>query len=291
MAKRFEPGSLKREHRKELTLKVSIYMFLIVATLPVFLGYLWMLINSFSGEMVFGIVPKDLTLHNWRFLWERPDPSYPNLWLTFLTTLFVGLGVAVVVVVVSTPAGYAISRLNFPGRASVLAFTLILHAFPGITLLISLYYVLRLLGLLNSIAGIVLVRSSLMIPFGIWVMKGFFDGIPWDIEMSALVDGATRFQTWYKVMLPLVKPGIAAISIFSFISGWSDYIFVVTFILRKQSWTLAGYVNSAIGGFRFVDYGLLAATAMFYILPVLLFFIFTQRYLMQVTIGGMKGGR
>jgi inositol-phosphate transport system permease protein len=109
--------------------------------------------------------------------------------------------------------------------------------------------------------------------------------------MSALVDGATRFQTWYKVMLPLVKPGIAAISIFSFISGWSDYIFVVTFILRKQSWTLAGYVNSAIGGFRFVDYGLLAATAMFYILPVLLFFIFTQRYLMQVTIGGMKGGR
>ncbi len=247
MAKRFEPGSLKREHRKELTLKVSIYMFLIVATLPVFLGYLWMLINSFSGEMVFGIVPKDFTLHNWRFLWERPDPSYPNLWLTFLNTLILGLGVAVVVVVVSTPAGYAISRLNFPGRAFVLAFTLILHAFPGITLLISIYYVLRLLGLLNSIAGIVLVRSSLMIPFGIWVMKGFFDGIPWDIEMSALVDGATRFQTWYKVMLPLVKPGIAAISIFSFISGWSDYIFVVTFILRKQSWTLAGYVNSAIG--------------------------------------------
>src|SRR5690606_1328431 len=110
------------------------------------------------------------------------------------------------------------------------------------------------------------------------------------MEMDAIPGITCGSMTWYKVMLPQVMPGIASISIFSFIYGWSEYIYVITFIQDKNAWTLASYINAIVGDYRFLDYGLLSATALFYIAPVLLFFIFTQKYLMKVTIGGTKGG-
>lgn len=291
MEKEFTRDSLYLQRKRERFLKIGIYTFLILTSLPILLGYIWLFTSSFAETLSYGIIPKSFTLKNWRFLSGESVADLPNVWLAFLNTLILALGVTTIVVGVSTPAGYAISRLKFKGRSSILAFTLILHAFPGITLLIGLYYILRSLHLLNSVAGVILARSGLFIPFGIWVMKGFFDGIPWDLEMSALVDGATRFQAWYKIMLPMVKPGIAAISIFAFITGWSEFIFVITFILNKMKWTLSGYINAIIGEYRFVDYGLMVAASVFYMIPVLVFFLFTQKYLMQVTIGGVKGGR
>lgn len=286
----FDRGLVIRERAKEQALKIAIYTFLIVTAMPIFLGYAWIFVASFSKGLTWGIIPNGLTLNHWRFLWKPPNQTMPIVWPVFLNTLFLGLGTAFMTVLISTPTGYAISRLKVPGRKLFLGLTLILHAFPGISLLIALFWVLQRLHLLNSIIGVVIVNAGLMSPFAIWVMKGFFDGIPWDIEMSAFVDGANRFQIWYKVMLPQVRPGIFAISIFSFIMGWSTFIYVLVFILKEQGWTLSSYVNAILGNFRFVDFGFLAASAVFYVLPVLLFFIFTNKYLMKVTIGGMKGG-
>ncbi len=272
-------------------LKIGIYVFLILVSMPIFLGFLWLFIGSVSKNLTYGIVPQGFSLKNWRFLWKIPYPGYPDIWLTFLNTLFLAFGVMIIVVVVSTMAGYVISRMKFPGRSLLLASTLILHAFPAITLLIGLYYVLRVLHLLDSVIGVILAKAGLFIPFAIWVMKGFFDGISWDVEMSALIDGASRFQVFRKIVLPMVGPGIAGISIFAFITGWSEFIFVITFIRKPSAWTFTSYVNSVISDYRFADFGLLAATSLFYVMPVLLFFIFTQKYLMRITVGGMKGGR
>lgn len=282
--------SAGRERRQQRLLTVVIYGFLILVTLPLIIGYGWLLLNSFSTELAYGVWPAGFTTKHWRFLTQPPSNYYPDLWRTTWNTLWLAVGMTVTMVAVSTPTAYVLSRMKFRGRNAFLALTLVLHAFPGITLLIATYYVLRALGLLNSIPGVFLVKAALMLPLGIWVMKGFYDAISWDVEMSALVDGASRIQTWYKVMLPQVMPGIASISIFSFIYGWSEYIYVITFIQDKNSWTLASYINAIVGDFRFLDYGLLSATALFYILPVLLFFLFTQKYLMKVTIGGTKGG-
>lgn len=272
-------------------LKIGIYIFLVLVTLPIFLGYFWLLMGSFSENLI-GFIPKEgFTLENWSFLWNPPQPHWPNIWKTFLNTLYLALGVTIITVFTSVLAAYVLSRMKFPGRSFIMASTLILHAFPAITLLIALYYILRMLGLLNSLLGVMFVRAGFMVPFCIWVMKGFFDEIPWDVERAALVDGATRLQAWYKVMLPLVKPGIAAISIFAFLYGWAEYIFVVTFIRDTSAWTLTSYINAIISNYRFTNYGVLAATSLFYMVPVILFFIFTQRYLMKMTIGGMKGGQ
>jgi len=288
---RYRPGSLIRERRKQKALKAGMYAFLILASLPIIVGYLWLIVGAFSGNFVFGFVPKGFTLANWSFLWKPPSPAWPNIWRTLLNTFYLAFGVTVIVVAVSTLGAYVISRMQFPGRSMILASTLILHAFPAITLLIALYYILRTLGLLDTLIGVILVRAGLMVPFSVWVMKGFFDDVPWDIEMSALVDGATRFQTFWKVMLPLVRPGIAAIAIFAFMSGWAEYIFLVTFVRSPDAWTLTSYINAIIGNYRFTNYGLLAAVSLFYMVPVFLFFLFTQKYLMRVTVGGLKGGR
>lgn len=282
--------AVRRERRKERLFTASVYAFLTVTALPLLVGYGWLVLNSFSRKVSYGVIPEGFTLQNWRFLVNPPSPYYPPLWPTTWNTLWLALGMTAVMVAVATPTAYVISRFHFPARNLFLALTLILHAFPGITLLIALYYVLRTLGLLNHIAGVFLVKAGLMLPLGIWVMKGFFDAIPWDIEMSGLVDGASRMQVLVRILLPMVKPGIAAISIFSFLFGWSEYIYVITFIHDKRAWTLASYINSLIGDFMFVDYGLLAATGLFYVAPVLVFFLFTQKYLMSVTVGGAKGG-
>jgi len=282
---------VRGEKREVDFLKIGIYAFLFLASLPIFLGFLWLFIGSVSKSLTYGIIPEGFSLRNWRFLWKIPYPGYPDVWLTLLNTLFLAFGVMIIVVAVSTMAGYVISRMKFPGRSFLLASTLILHAFPAITLLIGLYYVLRVLNLLDSVMGVILAKAGLFIPFAIWIMKGFFDGVSWDMEMSALIDGASRFQVFRKIMLPMVGPGIAGISIFAFITGWSEFIFVITFIRKPSAWTLTSYVNSIIGDFRFVDFGLLAAISLFYVMPVLLFFIFTQKYLMQITVGGLKGGR
>ncbi|MDI9484775.1 MAG: carbohydrate ABC transporter permease [Bacillota bacterium] len=280
----------EREARKERLLTFFIYCFMIISSLPLVLGYGWLILNSFTDKLVYGIVPQGFTIKNFRFLWELPSRYYPDLWRTTWNTFLLAMGMTAIMILVATPTAYVISRMKFPARGFLLAMTLILHSFPGVTLLISLYYVLRTLNLLNSLVGVFLVKAGLMLPLGIWIMKGFFDGVPWDVEMSGLVDGATRMQTLVKIVLPQVKPGIAAMAIFSFINGWSEYIYVITFIQTKESWTLSSYVNSIIGDFQFIDYGLLSATALFYIAPVLLFFIFTQKYLMAVTVSGSKGG-
>ncbi len=294
MFKKFNNMTISRRKGKVNFREVSILVFLIIISVGIVLGYFWLFAGSFSGELIYGIVPKGLSLTNWRFLWENPfpeNPDWPSIWPILFNTLYLGLGVTIIVVSVSTLGGYVISRMRFPGRSFLLASTLVLHAFPAITLLIALYYILKTLNLLDTISGVVLAKAGFFTPFGIWIMKGFFDSISWDMEMSALIDGATRFQAWRKVMLPIVKPGIAAISIFSFLMGWSEYIFVVTFNRSYSSWTLTSYISAIVSDYRFSDYGLLAAASLFYMVPVILFFIFTQKYLMEITLGGIKGGR
>ncbi|MCL0104625.1 carbohydrate ABC transporter permease [Dehalococcoidia bacterium] len=281
--------TLKRERFKEGLLKFTLYAFLIITGLPIVIGYSWLIVNSFAETMTWGLVPTGFTFENWRFLWERPSPYYPELWRTTWNTLVLAIGTTAIVLLTSAPSAYAISRMKFTGRNFLLAFTLILHAFPGIALLIATYYVLRVLDALNLV-GVAFATAALFMPFAVWVLKGHFDVVPWDIEMSALVDGASRFQVWYKIMLPQVKRGLAAVAIFAFFTGWSQYIFVITFIHDRASWTLTSYVNAIIGDFRFLDYGLLSAVALFYIAPILLVSIFLQKYLTQMGAGGMKGG-
>jgi inositol-phosphate transport system permease protein len=264
------------------------YLLLLVLTSPLLIGYAWLLLATFS-QRTYGLIADGWTLDNWRFLWDFGSWR-ESIWGVTLNTLFLAIGLAIVVVALSALAGYSLSRLDFVGRRGFMSLTLILHAFPSVTLLIAIYFVLRALQLYNTIQGVILVKVALELPLGMWLMKGFFDNVPWDIERAAMVDGASRVRIWWQIMLPLIRPGIAALAIFSFISGWNEFLIPYTFILNRQQATLAVYLQQLVGDSRFVNYGQVAAIGLFQLLPVLLFFLFTQRYLLSIYAGGVKGG-
>jgi inositol-phosphate transport system permease protein len=265
----------------------SLYIVLTVASIPFFIMYAWLIMNSFSKYVSFGFIPEELTLENWSFLWA-PIPwglEETTIWVVLLNTISYAGGVAVLQMLVCTLAAYALSRMEFRGKTFILGLQMLLRAFPGVLLLIGTFFVLMYMRLLYTIPGVVLVRMSMEIPYGVWIMKGFFDGVPWDIEWAALVDGCTRIRAWREIMFPLVKPGLLAVSIFAFLAGWEDFIFA--YILLPGETKVLSVLLQGLMATEVMDYGLLAAMSLFYMTPALLFFLVAQRALARVTIAGV----
>ena len=191
------------------------YVLLIISISPIVLGYAWLIIATFSYRTE-GLFPIDAegnvggwTLRNWEFLTD------PAIWRVTLNSFILAVGMVVGVGFVSSMAAYALSRMNFAGRKSFLSLTLILHAFPSVTLLIAIFFVLNFLSKIpviglrfgyNTVGGVALVMIALDLPLGIWLMKGFFDNLSWDMERAALIDGASRFRVWWEIIIPQIKP-------------------------------------------------------------------------------------
>ena len=133
--------------------------------------------------------------------------------------------------------------LRVPRRASAfLQGLLVLHAFPAMTLIIPIFLILHWVGLLDTLIGVMLVLATIELPFYVFVMKGFFDAVPWDIEMSAMTDGATRRQAFRLVVLPQVRVGLIAVAVFAFIRAWEEYIFVRTLLIENTNWVMSLYL-------------------------------------------------
>ncbi len=274
----------------EYAKKSVIYLILIAITLPIILLYYYLFVSSFSEDVI-GLIPTKFTLKYWEFILSGeirvPGASvhYPNLYLVTFNTFLLAVTIAFFEVIFSSLAGYVISRYKFWGRTRLLQTILILHSFPGITLLIALFYIINIMGLYNTLTGVIIIKVALDLPLDIWIMKGFFDGIPWDLEMSALVDGCNRLQAWWKVIMPNVRNGIMAIIIFAFLSGWSEFIYILTFIAEQKYWTLSMLVYALTSGeYFYISPGVTAAAAIFYMIPVVIFFLFAQKYLLRIQI-------
>jgi len=269
------------------------YVVLFLFTVPVLVLYGWLLYSSFFPR-VEGLKPIGaFTWDNWRFLWAQETVDSmrnrpPILPLTINTFIF-ALGTALVVLLVASMAGYALSRIRFPGRRTFLGSVLLLHSFPAVSLLIATFIVLRQLNLYDQLLGVILVKAAFELPFGVWIMKGFFDTVPWDLEMAALVDGASRFKTWYRVVMPLVQPGLLALGLIAFVQGWNEFLLPFVFMPSGSQATLSQVVRGVLGEGRFVDYGILTALGLYYVAPVLVLFLFAQEQLMKIYAGGVKG--
>ena len=215
--------------------------------------------------------------------------DFPSVWSAFANSLYLAGGQTLIVATVASLAGYYLSRFKFAGRVAMLRTLLVLHAFPVLTLIVPLFLTLNFVGLLDQLLGVMLVLVGFELPFAIFIMKGFFDAVPWEIEMSALTDGASRRQTFIWIVLPQVSNGLIAISVFSFIRGWEEYIFVFTFLIENVNWTMSLYMFFVRDDIMGIDFGLVSAVGVFYLAPSLVLYAVAQKYLMQMTIGGVKG--
>ncbi|HLW12559.1 MAG TPA: carbohydrate ABC transporter permease, partial [Casimicrobiaceae bacterium] len=253
-----------------------------------------------AGALLTALVGQQLHFANYRFLW-RPDiveeirskatagGQFPSVWIAFRNSLALALSQTAIILVVASLAGYYISRFAFRGREAFLQGLLVLHAFPAMTLIIPIFLILHWVGLLDTIAGVMLVLATIELPFYVFVLKGFFDAVPWDIEMSAMTDGATRRQAFRLVVLPQVRVGLIAVGVFAFIRAWEEYIFVRTMLIENTHWVMSLYLYWVSDDIMGVDYGIVAAVSVFYVLPSLLLYVFCQKYLTQMTIGGIRG--
>ena len=265
-----------------------ILVFLTVISLVIFLLYFYFLLDTVTNKAPGAVWPNQFTLEHWRFLLE-PLPGRPSIWRVTLNTIIFAGSVTVIVVSLSATAAYALSRLNFPFRGSLLGGILVLHAFPSITLLIAIFLILQLLGLYNTLQGVILVITALELPLGIWLMKGFYDTVPWEVEMAAMADGASRFRVWWQIILPQVRPALYALGIFAFLSGWGSYLFPLVLAPSADVQVLSVYLASLIDGLGRTDFSLFKAVGLFYMLPVVIFYLFTQDKLMNVFGGAAKG--
>ncbi len=186
-------------------------------------------------------------------------------------------------------AAYAFSRYDFPGRRSGIRLFLLTQMFPGVVSAVPLYVILNSLGLIDRLAGLVLVYAATSVPFSIWMLKGYFDQIPRELEEAALLDGASRWTVFTKIALPLARPGIAVTALFSFMTAWNEFALAATFLNSEASYTVPVALKSFVGAYG-ARWGLFAAGSVVASLPVVALFYALQRSVVQgLAPGAVKG--
>ena len=203
-----------------------------------------------------------------------------SFWTWMRNSLIVSLGTTLLGLVVAVPAGYAFSRYKFTGRDVSMFEFLLVQMFPGIIILVPYFLVMKTLGLLNSHLGLILAYCVTALPLCVWMLKGFFDTVPRELEEAALLDGCNQFQVFTKVVLPLSLPAVAVTALFSFLAAWNEFLLALTFNTSNDMYTLPVGLASMISSTG-QAWGDFAAASLLVSLPVALLFLFFQKFLIE----------
>ncbi|MEV7196068.1 carbohydrate ABC transporter permease [Streptomyces sp. NPDC093510] len=273
-----------RDERGPLA-SVALHATLLLAAAIAVMPPLWLLVTSFKPESeAFSTdLVKDFTLGNYDHVLN--DTEFPNWLLNSL--IVVGL-TTVIGVFISATTGYAVSRFRFPGMRPLMWLLLITQMFPVAVLIVPLYNLLATLGLLNQPVGLVVTYLTIAVPFCAWMMKGYFDTIPVEIDEAGRVDGLNPFGTFWRLIVPLAKPGLAVTGFYSFITGWAEVAYASAFMTGEENLTLAGGLQTFVNQYT-SDWGSLTASAVIVAVPAAIIFGFAQRHLVSgLTAGATK---
>ena len=269
--------------------RLFLVMMLVYTVVPM----AWMLLTSLKtgfAAMQFPPQwwPKEPTLVNYKKLLD-PNNSVGQDFLHYLwNSLFVSTTTTFLAVLVAVPAAYAFSRFSFPGRRFLFFAVLLRNMFPAVIFLVPLFILMRLLGLVNTHGSLILTYLTFGLPLAIWLLKGFYDNIPIQLEQAARIDGATRFQAFIYVVMPFLSNDITTTEIYSFIGAWNEYIYAYTFLSKNEQMTLP------VGIQRFfsentTDWPGLMAASFIMSVPVVVLFLVLQRYFVRaLTEGAVK---
>lgn len=253
------------------------------------LPLIWLVITSLKteAEIVSDKLtywPESLTFQNYIDVWAQSD--FPKLMLNSLVTTTYTVSICTVAGAI---AAYSFSRFRFPAKGPLMLGYMVIRMFPAVLIIIPLFLVLRNLGLLDTRIGLALAYSSFLLPIFIWMMKGFFDAVPTDLEDAARIDGCTQLGAMTRVAFPLVKGGLAACAIFVAISAWNEYLFALILTSSSGSRTWPVGLQLLIGEFQ-LPWGLLAASGVISVMPIVILYAVVQRTLVQgLSAGAVKG--
>jgi len=294
---------------KAILKQLALQLFLLTVTLVVLFPILWIFSlaldpRNIDKPLSLTLIPPGASLAAFRRVLLEPwkllckNPNDPATCMTFplllKNSLLVAMGTSLLAVGLGSSAAYAFSRFQFIGRQAGMLGFIVLIMLPTTGLLAPLYVLLSQIKLGNeplraTLFGLVIAYSSGFLPFAVWNLKGYFDTVPKELEEAALIDGATIFQTFLRVILPLSVPALAVTVLNSFMAGWTEFILAWTFLENPSRFTLAMALRSMQGQFA-TPWSDFAAMSIVMSIPIVLLFFALQRYLVSgLTIGGVKG--
>ncbi len=251
----------------------------------------WMINVSFKTQVEIFTIPPSLVPDRWYFQNYTDvlfgDSSQMVHFLTyFRNSLITAVLTVAVTLVVITPGAYALSRIQFKAKRFFKNFVLVSQTFPIVLILIPLYQSFLNLNLVSTFPGLIFAYLMFSLPFSLWMLKGYFDSIPFELDYAAKVDGCTRMQTMIKVVLPNVRPGLSAAAVVIFIQCWDEYVISLTLMDKPSMRTIpAGIIESFVGQFS-ISWGQMMAASVITSIPVVLVFILLSKHL----IGGLTAG-
>jgi multiple sugar transport system permease protein len=253
----------------------------------------WMLLTSIkSGFAAMAFPPEwwpsEPTLASYRNLLDPQNTVGRDFLRFFWNSLVVSTFTTILSVVVAVPAAYAFSRFSFPGRQFLFFSVLLRNMFPAVIFLVPLFILMRFLGLMNTHGSLVLTYLTFGLPLAIWLLKGFYDNIPIQLEQAARIDGATRLQAFVLIVMPLSLPGIIATAIYSFIGAWNEYIYAYTFLSKNEQLTLPVGIQRFFSENTTDFPGLMAASFMMSVPVVVLFLVLQKYFVRALTEGAVK---
>lgn len=244
-------------------------------------------VSGGGGALMTGlsILPEKFTLDNYRrIIVEEPFLR----WL--VNSVVLSVGTMVIAMGTSVLASYAFSRFRFVGKNVSMQILLLLNAFPQILSMFAIFRLFRMMNLLDSHVGLIFVYAGSMCIFSIWNMKGYFDSIPIEIEEASKIDGASNIQLIARIILPLARPAIIVTAVMVLIFVWNEYLFATTFMLKEESYTLAGGLYQLQANDYSRSWPLFSAAAILVSVPILIIFFCFQKYMVSgLTAGGVKG--
>ena len=278
---------------KKKRILVSVLQYGVLAVILVFLLFplYWVLMTSFKTNMEAYLfpptmIPESPTVQSYISLFTED-----NFFFIYYKNNFIVSGVtAAITLVLAIMSGYALSRFKIAWNRWIVAAFLSAQMFPIVSRMISLYDLLGKIHLINTRTGLILALTAAMLPFTITLMASFFDSIPRELEEAATVDGAGRFQTLFQVIMPLVKSGMVAVGIYSFLMTWDDYLHAVTLIQNDQLRTLSAGVALRYLGELSYDWSKVNTISVVGILPIMCLFFFFQKYMVKGLVAGAVKG-
>jgi N,N'-diacetylchitobiose transport system permease protein len=213
----------------------------------------------------------------------------PYFWTDVKNSVIVVVATVVIALALSFLAAIALGKYGFSGRKLFIVLVIGIQMLPQAGLIIPLYVVLAKRNQVNTLTGVILVYLTFALPFCVWTLRGFVLGIPKDLEEAAMVDGSTRLGAFFRILLPLVAPGLVATAVFAFITSWNEYIFASTLLHDGSKQTITVWLSYLYGGNRFVDWGAIMAASTLIAVPVVIFFLLVQRRIaFGLTAGAVK---
>jgi N,N'-diacetylchitobiose transport system permease protein len=282
---RVRRGRGRRRARQTAWNAFGVLVF-VVMVFPVF----WMISTAFKpDDQVNSLTPTwfslQPTLHHFTDAMRQPF-----FWNDVVNTLIV-VGVTVAIAMtMAFLAAVAVAKYRFTGRKLFIVMIIAVQMIPGAGLIIPLYVVLAKYHQVNVLSGVIIVYITAVLPFSIWMLRGFILGIPKDLEEAAMVDGSTRLGAFVRILLPLVAPGLVATSVFAFITTWNEYIFARILLNDQSKQTVTVWLSYFLGTSKHTDWGALMAGSTLIAIPVVIFFLLVQRKIaFGLTAGAVRG--